>query len=96
MWDAQLHSVFLGFVFAMIFGHAPIILPALTGLRVRFTKLFYVPLTLLHLTLIARVTGDLLGNEVIRQHAGLSNVVVILLFLGLLISHVSKPPKIID
>jgi hypothetical protein len=92
MWDAQLHTVFLGFVFAMIFGHAPIILPALTGLRVNFTKLFYAPIVLLHGTLLLRVAGDLSGNDVLRQHAGMSNVVVVLLFLGILISHVSRPP----
>jgi hypothetical protein len=92
MWDAQLHSIFLGFVFAMIFGHAPIILPALTGLRVRFTKIFYAPIILLHLTLTLRITADLLGLDSVRQHAGISNVIVVLLFLAVLISHVSKPP----
>jgi hypothetical protein len=31
-YDAMLHSIFLGFVFSMIFAHAPIILPTITGL----------------------------------------------------------------
>src|SRR5699024_2813285 len=30
VYDAILHAVFLGFVFSMVFGHAPIILPAVT------------------------------------------------------------------
>ena len=31
MHDALLHAPFLGFVMAMIFGHAPVVFPALTG-----------------------------------------------------------------
>ncbi|MGB7950668.1 MAG: hypothetical protein WCH75_23560, partial [Candidatus Binatia bacterium] len=30
-YDAMLHAIFLGFVFSMIFAHAPIILPTITG-----------------------------------------------------------------
>ncbi len=32
-YDAALHAVFLGFVFSMVFGHAPIIVPAVFGVR---------------------------------------------------------------
>jgi hypothetical protein len=35
-YDAFLHSIFVGFVFSMIFAHAPIILPAVTGLPLTF------------------------------------------------------------
>ena len=28
LYDAMLHTLFLGFVFGMIFGHAPVIFPA--------------------------------------------------------------------
>ena len=31
IYDAQLHTLFLGFVFGMIFGHAPVIFPAVLG-----------------------------------------------------------------
>ena len=37
-YDAALHAVLLGFVFSMVFGHAPIILPAV--LRVRSLAVF--------------------------------------------------------
>jgi hypothetical protein len=30
--DAELHAIFLGFVFSMIFGHAPVIFPGVLGL----------------------------------------------------------------
>ena len=31
VYDAQLHTLFLGFVFGMIFGHTPVIFPAVWG-----------------------------------------------------------------
>jgi hypothetical protein len=80
-YDAMLHSLFLGFVFAMIFGHAPIIFPAVLGLPIAFRSVFYGHLVLLHLSLALRVTGDLLLWLPGRQWGGLLNVVVVLLFL---------------
>jgi hypothetical protein len=47
-YDAMLHAVLVGFVFSMIFGHAPIIVPAVLGVRVAFSPGFYVHLALLH------------------------------------------------
>ena len=81
-YDAILHSVFLGFVFVMIFGHAPIIFPAVLGVSISFKPRFYLHLILLHLTLIVRVAGDLAGWFPGRQWGGLLNVVAILLFFA--------------
>lgn len=81
-YDAVLHALFLGFVFAMIFGHAPIIFPAVLGLPVPFRPAFYAHLALLHLSLVLRVTGDLALWWPGRQWGGLFNVLAILLFLG--------------
>ncbi len=47
-WDAILHALFVGFAFSMIFGHAPIIFPAILRLRIRFTPRFWIHLVLLH------------------------------------------------
>ncbi len=80
-YDAQLHTVFVGFVMSMIFGHAPIILPAVLGRALTYAPSFYVHLALLHLSLILRVFGDLAGLLIVRQWGGLLNVVAILLFL---------------
>ena len=55
--DALVHSLFLGFVFAMIFGHAPIIFPAVLGLPVTFRPRFYLHLALLHAGLVVRVAA---------------------------------------
>lgn len=84
-YDAPLHAVFLGFVFSMIFGHALIIIPALTGIRVPYHPRFYIPLVLLHLSLIFRVLADGGHALAIRRWAGLTNAAAILLFILLLI-----------
>ena len=48
-YDAMLHTVFVGFVFAMIFGHAPIILPAILSRTTSpYQPALYVPLLHLH------------------------------------------------
>lgn len=81
MYDAVLHAVFLGFVFGMIFAHAPIIIPAVTGRAVPYRPHFYVHLGLLHLSLAARLIGDLAGWLALRQLGGTMNVAAVLLFL---------------
>ncbi len=80
-YSVILHAFLLGFVFSMIFGHAPIILPALTGLHLKYSPIFYGHLALLHLTLLYRTYGNLAGDFTARQRGGLLNVVAVLLFL---------------
>lgn len=82
LYDAMLHAALVGFVFSMIFGHAPIILPALTGRAITYHWRLYVPLVVLHLALILRISGDLALGLPLRQWGGLLNAVAILLFLG--------------
>jgi hypothetical protein len=79
-YDAFLHAVFLGFVFAMIFGHAPIIFPAVLRVPINYHPAFYVHLTLLHLTLLLRIGSDVVGWLPGRQWGGMLNGVVLLLF----------------
>ena len=81
-YDAILHAIFLGFTFAMIFGHAPIIFPAVLGLSLRYKSRFYGHLMLLHLSLLLRLIGDLALWPTGRLWGGLLNVIVLLLFLG--------------
>jgi hypothetical protein len=54
-YDAALHAIFVGFVFSMVFGHAPVILPAVLRVRFPYHPVLYVPLVLLHASLAARV-----------------------------------------
>jgi hypothetical protein len=82
IYDALLHAVFLGFVFSMIFGHAPIIFPAVLGLPIRYSHLFYSHLILLHVTLAVRIGADLLLWMPVRRWGGLLNALVVLIFLA--------------
>ena len=59
IYDAALHAVLVGFVFAMIFGHAPIIFPAVLGGRAVFHHRFYAHLLLLQGSVALRLAGDL-------------------------------------
>lgn len=83
LYDATLHSVFVGFVISMIFGHAPIIFPAILGLPIGYRPVFYLPLALLHLSLLTRIGGDMLGLMPLRLWGGLLNGIAILLFMGI-------------
>lgn len=81
LYDAALHSLFVGFVFAMVFGHVPVILPSVLKVRLPYHPGFYLPLALLHGSLLLRVAGDVTGLEDVRRWGGLLNAVVILGFL---------------
>lgn len=91
--DAMLHTIFLGFVFSMIFGHAPIILPAVLPVDITYRSVFYAPLVLMQGALVVRVIADLTLNLTLRQWAGLFNVLAILLFLGLMVWSAKRRPK---
>ena len=54
-YDAALHAIFVGFVFSMVFGHAPVILPAVLRVRLPYHPALYAPLALLHVSLALRV-----------------------------------------
>ena len=80
-YDAWLHAIFLGFAFGMIFAHALIILPAISGLEIPFHQLLYGPTMLMQVGLIMRVIGDLATQLEFRRWGGLINGVAILWFL---------------
>ena len=80
-YDAALHTVFVGFVISMIFGHAPIIFPAILGVPITYRSAFYIHLALLHLSLLIRLLGDLTNQFDIRRWGGFLNELAILLFL---------------
>ena len=70
--DIALHALGLGFVVSMMMGHAPVILPAVAGIKVRFGNGFYLPLAALHLSLLARLVS--------RSDGALFNAFAIALF----------------
>jgi hypothetical protein len=82
-YDAVLHAVFLGFTLSMIFVHAPVILPAVLRRPLPYRPVLYLPLALLHASLLARVViGDGMGREPVWRWSGVVNVASVLLFLG--------------
>lgn len=82
-YEILLHALLLGFIFSMIFGHALIIVPAITSRMVSYRSMFYLPLALLHAALLARIIGSFAASLVLRQWGGVFNVIAILLFLGM-------------
>ena len=52
--DLALHALALGFAASMILAHAPIVVPAVARLRLPYTAAFYLPLALLHGSLLMR------------------------------------------
>lgn len=89
-YDAILHAVFLGFVISMIFGHAPIIFPAILGIPINFQPAFYAQLILLHVSLALRIFADYVNLHLLRMWGGLLNEIAILLFIGMTIFSVRK------
>ena len=79
--DALVHALFLGFVFSMVMGHAPIIMPAVLRVPMHFLKLAYLPLVLLHLSVAVRVVADLAGSFLWREVALHGNVAALVLFV---------------
>ena len=69
-YDAAVHAIAIGFVLSMIFGHAPIILPAVIGLRVRYSPAAYGSLVFLHLSVLLRIAADLFERIEIRAISG--------------------------
>jgi hypothetical protein len=88
--DATLHAVGLGFVFSMIFGHAPIIFPAVVRVRIPYHPAFYLPLVLLHVSLALRILGGLGDQFRLRSEGGLINAVALLAFIVTMLASVLR------
>jgi len=83
LYDARLHAIFLGFVISMVFGHAPVIIPAVLRVPLPYRGRFYGHLALLHVGLVVRVVGgDLLGQAELWRLGGVLNVIALLVFVG--------------
>ncbi len=89
-YDAFLHTLLIGFVFSMIFGHAPIIFPAVAKIKIPYHSSFYLPLIVLHVSLILRIAGDLQQISQYRSAGGALNAVALLLFILSMIAAVIR------
>jgi hypothetical protein len=88
--DATLHAVVLGFVFSMIFGHAPIIFPAVMRVKIPWHPLVYLPLVLLHTSLVWRVAGSFLDRVELTSQGGMANAIALLVFILTLLASVLR------
>jgi len=89
-YDAALHAIFIGFVMSMIFGHAPVIFPAVLGVAINVRSGFYFQLLLLHGSLVLRILADYANWHILRMWSGLLNVIAILLFIARVASSVRR------
>lgn len=82
-YDGVLHALFLGFVMSMVFGHAPVIVPAVLRVPLPYRPRFYAHLVLLHAGLLLRIVGgDVLGVDVLWRLGGVLNVIALLAFVA--------------
>ena len=77
--DVALHALGLGFIVSMMMGHAPVILPAVVRIKLRFTSWLYVPLALLHLSLMWRLGAGFASLE-LRYAGAVVNALALALF----------------
>ena len=89
-YDAVLHAILLGFVFSMVFGHAPIIFPAVVKVKMPYHWTFYLPLLVLHASLLVRLAGDGLTQPGLLRFGGLLNAIAIVLFILSTVSSVVR------
>lgn len=74
------HALWLGFVMAMVFGHAPIMLPALAGWRPAPTRWALLPLGVLGASLLLRVAASVGGWPAGLAAAGAGHALAFVLF----------------
>lgn len=79
--DLALHGLALGFVFSMIFAHAPVIVPVVARTPVIYTPWLYAPLALLHSGLLLRVIGPAFDSS-LRLAGGIASAAAIAIFAG--------------
>lgn len=85
-YDILVHSFFIGYTFAMIFAHGPIILPGVLGLTNKpFHGVLYGWLFLVQGSLLMRLVADSLLNIEWRRFSGLLTTAGILLYFFTLI-----------
>jgi hypothetical protein len=78
-YDVIVHLFFIGFVFSMIFAHGPIILPGVLGVSAKpYSRLLYLWLALIHISLAMRVIANIMLLMEIRKVSGILTGIAIL------------------
>ena len=86
-YDILIHSFFIGYTFAMIFAHGPIILPGVLGITSKpFHPILYVWLFLVQGSLLFRLIADSLVIAEWRKWSGVfSGIGILLYFITLVV-----------
>lgn len=95
LWGEGVHSITLGFVFSMVFAHAPIIFPSVGRFNFNFSKILYIPLVCLHISVATRLFAHIFPK--IKSFALYFNFLALIFFFALFITLVvrSKKKKIV-
>ncbi|MBP6541316.1 MAG: hypothetical protein KA265_01900, partial [Piscinibacter sp.] len=87
-----LHMLLLGFVFAMVFGHAPIVLPALLRRAIAAPSgITLAPVLVMSAGVALRGLGDALGAAPLRAGAGALQALAILAFAAVMLTRLRRP-----
>jgi len=86
-YDILVHSFFIGYTFAMIFAHGPIILPGILGITTKpFHSVLYGWLLLVQGSLLFRLIADSMLNPEWRKWSGIfSGIGILLYFITLVV-----------
>jgi hypothetical protein len=93
-YDAALHALLLGFVFSMVFGHAPIVFPAVLRVALPYHPVFYAPLVLLHSSLALRLLGDASGSFSLAHWGALGSALALAAFIVVMAGAVLRSRRI--
>ena len=85
VWGGAIHLISLGFVFSMVFGHAPLIFPQIAKVKPVFSRAFYIPLAMLHMSVLVRVVSEIILLHGIKLISLYLNTASILLFFLVMI-----------
>jgi hypothetical protein len=88
-----LHALLLGFVFAMVVGHAPIVLAALAGIRPAYVGAARWPMRVLGASLVLRIAGAELGDARLLGAAGIGHALAIAAFAATMAVAVARAPS---
>jgi len=91
--DAALHALALGFVFSMIFAHAPLIVPVVAKIRMSYVPFFHVPVAVLHASLLVRFAAGY-EHPAWRLAGGYLHAAAIALFVATLIYAGTRRPAV--
>lgn len=92
-YDAVVHAITLGYAMSMIFGHAPIIFPAVLRRPLPYHPAFWAPAVILHASLVLRVAADLRAWGTAWQVAGVLGVLALLVFLATVVTGALRSPR---